>query len=213
MTHVPVTGGARARVALVLEVLRPAVALLGLFTVLTGLVYPLGVHVVAQALFPKEANGSLVESGGRVVAARFVGQPFASERYFWGRPSATQAKPYDASASSGSNLGPSSPALAVAVRERVAALRQAHPERGASPVPVELVTASGSGLDPHVSPAAALYQVPRVARARALTPERVEALVLAHVEDRWLGLLGEPRVDVVSLNLALDALARRRAER
>lgn len=190
-----------------LSQLRPAAVLLALFTLLTGLVYPLAVTASAQLLFPRQANGSLVEANGRVVGSSLVGQAFDDARYFWGRPSATTPVPYNAAASSGSNLGPTNPALATAVRERVAALRAAHPDQASTPVPVDLATASGSGLDPHVSPAAALFQVHRVARARALTDERVRRLVLEHVEGRSLGFLGEPRVNVLRLNLALDALA------
>lgn len=190
-----------------LSQLRPAAVLLALFTLLTGLVYPLAVTASAQLLFPRQANGSLVEANGRVVGSSLVGQAFDDARYFWGRPSATTPVPYNAAASSGSNLGPTNPALATAVRERVAALRAAHPEQASTPIPVDLATASGSGLDPHVSPAAALFQVHRVARARALTDERVRRLVLEHVEGRSLGFLGEPRVNVLRLNLALDALA------
>lgn len=190
-----------------LTLLRPALVLLGLFTLITGLAYPAVVTVAAQALFPHEARGSLVERDGVVVGSSLVGQPFDDARYFWGRPSATSAFPYDASASSGSNLGPTNPALVEAVRGRVAALREADPECASEPVPVDLVTASASGLDPQVSPAAALFQVRRVARARGLPEARVRALVLAHVEERTLGLVGEPRVDVLLLNLALDELS------
>jgi potassium-transporting ATPase KdpC subunit len=190
-----------------LAILRPAASLLVLFGVLTGVAYPLAVTAGAQLLFPDQANGSLLERDGRVVGSRLIGQPFDEARYFWGRPSATAPTPYQASASSGSNLGPTNPALLARVRERVAALRAAHPDRAAQPVPVDLVTASGSGLDPHISPAAALYQVHRVAAARQLTKERVRQLVLDHVEGRTLGILGEPRVNVLLLNVALEDLA------
>lgn len=191
-----------------LSVLRPAATLLTLFTLVTGVAYPLAVTGVAQAIFPAQANGSLVEVNGRVVGSSLMGQPFDDPRYFWGRPSATGPSPYNASASTGSNLGPTNPALATAVRERVAALRAVDPEQASMPIPVDLVTASGSGLDPHVSPAAALYQVHRVARVRGVPEDRVRALVEAHVEVRTLGVLGEPRVNVLRLNLALDELAR-----
>lgn len=191
-----------------LSVLRPAATLLALFTLVTGVAYPLAVTGVAQAIFPAQANGSLVEVNGRVVGSSLMGQPFDDPRYFWGRPSATGPSPYNASASTGSNLGPTNPALATAVRERVAALRAADPDQASIPIPVDLVTASGSGLDPHVSPAAALYQVHRVARVRSVPEDRVRALVEAHVEVRTLGVLGEPRVNVLRLNLALDELAR-----
>lgn len=186
---------------------RPAAALLGLFTLLTGVVYPLAVTAAAQALFPDRANGSLVRENGRVVGSSLLGQSFDDPRYFWGRPSATQPGAYEARSSGGSNLGPSNPALLAAITERVAMLRAAHPEHAGESVPVDLVTASASGLDPHVSPAAARFQSERVARARGWSPERVRALVEAHVEPRTLGVLGEPRVNVLRLNLALDAIA------
>ena len=191
-----------------LSVLRPAATLLALFTLTTGIGYPLAVTGAARIIFPAQANGSLVEANGRVVGSSLVGQSFDDPRYFWGRPSATSTSPYDASASAGSNLGPTNPALATAVRERVAALRAADPERASMPVPVDLVTGSASGLDPHVSPAAALYQVQRVARVRGVPEDRVRTLVEAHIEERTLGVLGEPRVNVLRLNLALDELAR-----
>lgn len=188
--------------------LRPAAVLLGLFTLLTGVAYPLAVTGVAQVAFPEQANGSLLERDGRVAGSRLIGQPFDDVRYFWGRPSATGPGPYNAAASAGSNLGPASPALATAVRERIAAARAAHPDQARTRVPVDLVTTSGSGLDPHLSPASALYQVHRVAEARGLAPDRVRSLVRTHIEGRWLGFLGEPRVNVVLLNVALDELTR-----
>jgi K+-transporting ATPase ATPase C chain len=192
-----------------LSLLRPALVLLALFTVLTGLAYPMAITGFAQALVPYQANGSLVMRGDRVIGSELVGQSFSQARYFQGRPSATSTAdpndatktvdaPYNAAASSGSNLGPTSKALADAVRERAAAF-------GAGPAPADLVTASGSGLDPHISPAAALAQVPRVAQARGLPQEQLRALVQRLVEGRSLGLLGEPRVNVLALNLALDA--------
>lgn len=190
------------------SIVRPAVSLLALFTLLTGVAYPLVVTGTAQAVFPTQSNGSLLESNGRVMGSRLIGQSFDSAGYFWGRPSATSPSPYNAAASTGSNLGPTNPALATAVRERAAALRAADPSRASLPIPVDLVTTSASGLDPHISPAAALYQVHRVAVNRRLAEERVRGLVLAHVESRSLGLLGEPRVNVVLLNAALDELAR-----
>ncbi|MFT3925656.1 MAG: potassium-transporting ATPase subunit KdpC [Myxococcales bacterium] len=186
---------------------RPGLVLLGLFTLLTGLAYPALVTVLAQAAFPGEANGSLIEHDGSIAGSRLIGQPFESPGYFWGRPSATAPVPYNGAASSGSNQGPLNPALKEAVAARVAALRAADPGQQDAPVPVDLVTASGSGLDPHLSPAAARYQVPRVARARVLSEATVAGLVERHTEGRTLGLLGETRVNVLELNLALDALS------
>lgn len=188
-----------------LSLLRPALGLFAALTVITGLVYPGLVTGVAQAAFPHQANGSLITENGRVVGSELIGQPFTSPRYFWSRPSATAPTAYNGAASGGSNQGPLNPALADAVKARVAALRAADPGNTA-PIPVDLVTASGSGLDPDISPAAALYQVPRVARARGLDPARVEALVAASTEGRTLGVLGEPRVNVLRLNRALDRL-------
>jgi potassium-transporting ATPase KdpC subunit len=183
--------------------LRPCLVLLALFTALTGLAYPALVTALAQAAFPGQANGSQVKVGGTSVGSALIGQPFDDPRYFWGRPSATAPTAYNGAASTGSNLGPTNPALRDAVAARIAELRKANPEAPAA-IPVELVTASASGLDPHLSPAGALYQVPRVARARGLPEAEVRALALAHVEPRTLGVLGEPRVNVLQLNLALD---------
>ncbi len=190
-----------------LSQLRPALVLLIALHVLTGLLYPLAVTGVAQVVAPRLANGSLIVEGGRVRGSALIGQPFSSPGYFWGRPSATSAVPYDAAGSAGSNLGPTNPALASAVRDRVAALRAADPSL-TGPIPVDLVTASGSGLDPDVSLAAALAQVPRVARARGLEPGQVRAIVQANAVGRTFGFLGEPRVNVLALNLALDRLRR-----
>ena len=189
--------------------LRAAVVSLVVFTVLTGLAYPLLVTGVAQAAFPRPANGSLIVKDGKAVGSRLVGQPFDDPRYFWGRLSATadsNGKPlsYNGAASTGSNLGPTNTALVDEVKARIAALHTADPAE-TRPIPVDLVTSSGSGLDPEISPAAAEYQVHRVARARGLDEARVRTLVQAHTEDRQLGILGEPRVNVLELNLALDA--------
>ncbi|MCL4300014.1 MAG: potassium-transporting ATPase subunit KdpC [Anaerolineae bacterium] len=183
---------------------RPALILLITLTITTGLIYPLLVTGIAQVVFPNQANGSLLYQDGQPAGSALIGQPFDAPQYFWGRPSATGPFPYNAAASSGSNLGPASQALLDRVQARVDALRAADPGNTA-PIPVDLVTASGSGLDPHISPAAALYQVPRVARARGLSEEAVSRLVAEHTEGRTFGILGEPRVHVLELNLALDA--------
>jgi K+-transporting ATPase ATPase C chain len=188
------------------EELRPAIVALVALSLVTGVAYPLLVTAIAQVAFPAEANGSLIERDGKTLGSRLVGQPFSDPKYFWSRPSATAPVPYNAGASSGSNQGPVSPALADVVKARLAALRAADPEQ-TRPVPVDLVTASGSGLDPHISPAAADFQVPRVARVRGVSEEKLRALVAEHTEDRQLGILGEPRVNVLTLNLALESVA------
>ena len=185
--------------------LRPALVLFLLLTVLTGLLYPLLVTALAQLLFPHQAAGSILTRDGHAVGSRLIGQSFSDPRYFWSRPSATTPQPYNGTGSTGSNLGPLNPALLDAVKARVAALHAADPGNRL-PVPVDLVTASGSGLDPEISVAAASYQAARVARTRGLAPERVQALIAQHTEGRLLGVLGEPRVNVLELNLALDAL-------
>ncbi len=187
------------------RIARPALVLLGVLSVITGLLYPLFITGLAQLLFARAAGGSIVARGGTAVASRLVGQSFTRPEYFWGRPSATTPYPYNGGASGGSNLGPLNPALIEAARERVAALRAADPGNSA-PVPVDLVSASASGLDPEASIAAIQYQIPRVARARNMTPEALRRLVARHVEGRLAGFLGEPRVNVVELNLALDAV-------
>lgn len=191
-----------------LQQLRPALVSFVLLTIITGGIYPLLVTGIAQFAFPFQANGSVIVQDGRSVGSALIGQGFDDPRYFWGRPSATSPVPYNAASSSGSNLGPTNPALVEAVRGRAAALRQADPAE-TGPIPVDLVTASGSGLDPHVSPAAAYFQAARVARLRRLEASRVRELVAQHVEPRTLGVLGEPRVNVLRLNLALDALTAR----
>ncbi|MDE2490337.1 MAG: potassium-transporting ATPase subunit KdpC [Elusimicrobia bacterium] len=190
----------------VLGQLRPALIVFAALSILTGLLYPALTTALARALFPSQADGSPIARNGKVVGSALIGQPFSDPRHFWGRPSATSPFPDNAAASSGSNLGPTNPALLKAVRDRVAALRAADPA-ASGPIPPDLVTASASGLDPDISPAAALYQVPRVARARGLSVAAVRALVLGRVEGRWLGVFGEPRVNVLELNLALDAAA------
>lgn len=186
------------------ESLRPALVLFTALSLLTGLAYPAAVTGLAQALFPFEANGSVIRDGERIVGSALIGQATSDPRGFWSRPSATGPVPFNAAASSGSNLGPSNPALRDAVAGRIEALRAAGAPAG--PVPVDLVTTSGSGLDPHISPASAYHQVARVARARGLSEEAVRRLIDDHVEGRSLGFLGEPRVNVMRLNRDLEAI-------
>lgn len=183
--------------------LRPALVSFLLLTVMTGLVYPLAVTGIGQALFSDKANGSLIHDGDELIGSRLIGQPFSDPKYFFGRPSATAPQPYNGAASSGSNQGPTNPALATAITDRVAALRASDPENK-TPVPIDLVTASGSGLDPHISPAAAEYQVSRVARMRNRPESEIRILIKEATEGRTFGILGEPRVNVLLLNLALD---------
>jgi potassium-transporting ATPase KdpC subunit len=187
-----------------LQAIRPTIVVFVALTLITGVGYPLVVTGIAATVFPSAAQGSLIERNGKVVGSRLIGQPFDDVKYFWSRPSATSPA-YNAGASSGSNLGPINPALLHAVKSRVAALKAAHPTQS-GPVPVDLATASGSGLDPHISPAAAYYQVQRIAQARGYAEDRVRDLVARHIEPRDLGVLGEPRVNVLLLNLALDEL-------
>jgi K+-transporting ATPase ATPase C chain len=187
-----------------LRQLRAALVVLAVMTVITGVLYPLLITGIAQAAFPHQANGSLIVQNDRVLGSELIGQPFDDPKYFWGRISATTPV-YNAQSSTGSNLGPTNPALADEVKGSIDALHKADPE-AASEVPVDLVTSSGSGLDPDISPAAAEYQVRRVAKARRLDEARVRSLVLGQTEKRQLGVLGEPRVNVLDLNLALDAL-------
>src|ERR1700719_3495413 len=183
--------------------LLPALRMLVILSVLTGIAYPLVVTGIAQLVFPRAANGSLITADSKAVGSEWIGQPFDDPKYFWSRPSATSPQPYNAMASSGSNQGPRNPALADAVKDRIKALRDADPGNTAA-VPVDLVTASGSGLDPHISVAAAEYQLSRVAKARGLAVEQVRGLVAENTEGRTLGVLGEPRVNVLKLNIALD---------
>lgn len=187
------------------SIVRPALVLFAVLTALTGVAYPLAVTGIARAAFPEEAAGSLVMRDGKPIGSALIGQGFSDPKYVWGRPSATAPTPHNASASGGSNLGPLNPALVEAVKGRIEALRAADPGNTA-PVPVDLVTASGSGLDPELSVAGAQFQAARVARARGLPEDRVQALIEQHAQGRWLGFLGEPRVNVLRLNLALDAL-------
>jgi potassium-transporting ATPase KdpC subunit len=184
---------------------RPAVVLLLLLTVITGIAYPLVVTGIAQLVFPDQAGGSLILKNGKAVGSRLIGQNFSDPKYFWSRPSATSPQPYNGAASSGSNLGPLNPALTDGIKLHIDALRAADPTNTA-PIPVDLVTASASGLDPEISVAAVDYQAARVARARGLEVQAVLALIAAHAQGRLLGVIGEPRINVLELNLALDGL-------
>ena len=188
---------------MIVKNLKISIVFLLVFTAITGLLYPLLVTGIAQLVFPAQANGSLILQDGKAIGSELIGQQFIDPRYFWSRPSATPGYQYNASASSGSNLGPLNPALLNAIRTRAHDLRSAD-SLNTQPIPVDLVTASGSGLDPHITIMAALFQVPRVARTRGLSEERVRALVNQHTEGRQFGVLGEPRVNVLLLNIALD---------
>jgi potassium-transporting ATPase KdpC subunit len=185
--------------------LRPAIILIAIFTLLTGILYPLLITGIAQVIFPHQANGSLIVRNGQVVGSDLIGQSFDDPRYFWSRPSATSPFPYNAAASSGSNLGPTNQALIEEVEARIATVKAADPTNN-SPIPVDLVTSSGSGLDPNISVAAALYQIPRVAKARGLSEEVVRTLIDRFTVGRQFGVLGEPRVNVLELNLVLDGI-------
>jgi K+-transporting ATPase ATPase C chain len=187
------------------KILLPSLLTLVVFSVLTGLIYPFVVTGIAAVCCARQAQGSLIRQGDRLVGSSLLGQPFDDPKYFWPRPSATTPQPYNGASSAGSNLGPTNPAQIDAVKAQLTALQQADPDNK-SPVPVDLVTASGSGLDPHISPAAAEYQIARVAHARGIDPQRLRGLVAAHTQARQWAVLGEPRVNVLELNLALDAL-------
>ena len=187
--------------------LRPAVSLFVLLTAVTGIVYPLVVTGIAKVAFPEAAGGSLIVKDGKPVGSRLIGQNFTDPKYFWGRPSATSPEPYNASASAGSNQGPLNPALTDAVKGRIDALKAADPENN-RPIPADLVTASASGLDPHISPSAAEYQIERVARTRQLDPAVIKNLIAQYTEDRQWSIFGDPRINVLELNLALDATSR-----
>lgn len=184
--------------------LRPAIVLFILLTAITGVAYPLLITAIAQTAFPEEANGSLIVKDGKQIGSSLIGQSFSDPAYFWGRPSATAPTPYNGAASGGSNLGPLNPALAESVKGRIEALKSADPENKL-PIPADLVTASASGLDPHISPAAAEYQIERIARARQLEPAQIKTLVTRYTEDRQWGIFGAPRINVLALNLALDS--------
>jgi potassium-transporting ATPase KdpC subunit len=187
------------------QVVRPAVIFMVVMTILTGVIYPIVITGIAQVVFPHQANGSLIREGDKVVGSTLVGQPFDDPKYFWSRPSATGPFPYNAGASSGSNLGPIEPNLTSAFKTRADALKQADPGNEKR-IPVDLITASGSGLDPHISPAAAEYQLSRVARIRGINPDAVRKLVEKHTQNRTFALLGEERVNVLTLNRALDEI-------
>lgn len=189
-----------------LQQLRPAVVIFTALTLITGVAYPLAVTGLAKVFFAEQAAGSLIEQNGQVVGSKLIGQAFSGPNYFWSRPSATGPMPYNGAGSSGSNLGPTNPVLLNTVAERVAAIKAAHPQQSAL-VPLDLVTTSASGLDPHISPAAAAYQIERVASARNLSPSQLTQLVAAHTRGAQWGILGEPVVNVLELNLALDRIA------
>jgi len=192
--------------------IRPALTLFTTFTVVTGLAYPLLVTGISQVAFPHQANGSLIMRDDKPLGSELIGQNFSAPKYFWGRPSATANAPYNAAASGGSNLGPLNPALKEAVEGRIKALRESDPSNTA-PIPIDLVTASASGLDPHISPAAAQWQASRIARVRGVNEAAVSKLIEQHTEQRQLGLLGEPRVNVLALNMALDQMTHVGAQR
>jgi K+-transporting ATPase ATPase C chain len=190
----------------IFKYIKPAIASVVILTLLTGVVYPFIVGTFARVLFPNKAEGSIIVVNNKIIGSSLIGQNFDSPKYFWGRPSATKSYPYNSLASGGSNLGPTNPALLTAVKQRIERLRAADPSIANKPIPVDLVTASGSGLDPDISPAAAYFQVHRVAKARKLSDSVIQHLIAAHITGRQFGILGEPRVNVLELNLALDAM-------
>ena len=190
---------------MLVRIVRPAVSLLLLMTAMLGIGYPLVITGIAKVVFPRQAEGSLISRDGRLIGSALIGQSFSDPKYFWGRPSATTPQPYNGTASTGSNLGPLNPALIDAVKANAKALHDAD-AGNSQPIPVDLVVASASGLDPDISPAGARYQAGRVARARGIAPGRVETLIAAHERGRLLGFIGEPRINVLELNLALDDL-------
>jgi K+-transporting ATPase ATPase C chain len=191
-----------------MKIIRPAIVSLFVFTILTGVIYPLGVTGIAQLFFPSQANGSIIVKEGKAIGSSLIGQPFDDPKYFWGRLSATAPFPYNSASSSGSNLAQSNPAVVAQAKARIDALQKADPHAPAA-VPADLATASGSGLDPHISPAAAAYQVQRVARLRGIDEAKVSALLAANTEGRQFGILGEPVVNVLKINLELDELAQK----
>jgi len=187
------------------KTIRPVIVSLFVFTVITGILYPLAVTGIVQLFFPVQANGSVIVENGKLAGSSLIGQPFDSPKYFWGRLSATSPFPYNSAASSGSNMGSTNPALLRKVKDRIYHLKSANPDND-KPIPVDLITASGSGLDPHISPAAAEYQIQRIAGSRGIDEVQIRTLIIAHTEHRQLGILGEPRVNVLELNTALDGL-------
>ncbi len=190
----------------ILRQLKTAISLLLILTLLTGVIYPALVTGIAQLFFPFQANGSLIKYNNKIIGSQFIGQSFTDDNYFWGRPSATQPYPYNATNSSGSNLGPTNPSLLTAIKTRIANLQKNSPHNKKELIPVDLVTASGSGIDPEISPFAAMYQVPRVAKTRKIPEEKLRSLIQKLTKNRYFGILGESRINVLQLNLALDNL-------
>lgn len=193
------------RLISIIKQIKTAISLLVLLTILTGLLYPVIITAIGQLLFPWKANGSMLQQNGRTIGSELIGQSFTAMNYFWGRPSATPSFPYNATSSTGSNLGPSNPAFFTIVKKRIEIYKQVDLQNTV-PIPIDLVTASGSGLDPEISPAAAFYQIPRIAKARGLSAESIRHLIKSLLQRRTFGFLGEPRVNVLELNMALDRL-------